>query len=92
MLIEQFIINNHMSHTIYTTTSINRPRHEAGIIAYETDTGKIIISDGDAWHIFSEQETSQEVYDDTHVSIFSHVSIHSKQQILDLLDLRAETI
>ena len=83
-----------MSHTLHTTTSSNRPTHEPGLIALETDTGNIIMSDGSIWHVHTYDETKccGVTYDETHVSIYTRVSIHDSAQFIELLaSLRAET-
>ena len=38
--------------TLQTCTSGSRPSHGAGVIAYETDTTRTIISDGSNWHLY----------------------------------------
>ena len=38
--------------TLQTCTSSARPPHGAGVIAFETDTTRTIISDGTAWHLY----------------------------------------
>tara|TARA_R110002020_G_scaffold398352_3_gene608410 strand:+ start:303 stop:1283 length:981 start_codon:yes stop_codon:yes gene_type:complete len=38
--------------TLQTCTSGSRPTHGAGVIAYETDTTRTIISDGSDWHLY----------------------------------------
>ena len=38
--------------TVQTCTSDSRPSHGAGVIAYETDTTRTIISDGSNWHLY----------------------------------------
>lgn len=38
------------------TTSSTRPAHAAGKIAFETDTGNLIISDGTSWRVFNYDE------------------------------------
>ena len=82
-----------MSHTLYTTTSTNRPTHKPGLIVLETDTGNMIISDGATWHVYIFDATSDTLHDETHVSIYSPVSIHDSAQIIELLgSIRAETI
>lgn len=81
-----------MTHTIYTTTSANRPSHEPGRLAYETDTDKIIISNGYLWHEFVHDDITTGDYSVPHVSLFEPVSMHNQQTVLDLLSgVRAET-
>ena len=81
-----------MSHTLFTTTSANRPTHEPGRLAYETDTGRVIISDGYNWHVFAAEQITSGTYSVPHVSIYQPVSIHTHQTILDLLSsFRAKT-
>ena len=82
-----------MTHQIYTTISTNRPTHKPGLIVLETDTGNMIMSDGTTWHVYTFDETSNTLYNETHVSIYSTVSIHDSAQIIELLgSIRAETI
>jgi hypothetical protein len=38
--------------TLQTCTSGSRPSHGAGVIAYETNTTRTIISDGSSWHLY----------------------------------------
>ena len=81
-----------MSHILNITTSSNRPTHEPGRLAYETDTGRVIISDGYSWHVFTAEQITTGTYSTSHVSIYQPVSIHTHQTILDLLSsFRAQT-